>query len=86
MIQTAVIGRKIEGGNEEVLAFCQTDDPASLTEADLRLHVAERLSAYKRPARIIVTTALPTSPNGKILKQQLIETFRHALERKEDQG
>lgn len=86
VIQTAVIGRRIEGGNEEVLAFCQTDDPASLTEADLRLHVAERLSAYKRPARIIVTTALPTSPNGKILKQQLIETFRHALERKEDQG
>ncbi|MDQ1902813.1 class I adenylate-forming enzyme family protein [Paracoccus sp. WLY502] len=84
VIQTAVIGRKVEGGNEEVLAFCQTDDPASVTEADLRLHVAARLSAYKRPARIIVTTALPTSPNGKILKQQLIETFRHALDIQED--
>lgn len=83
VIQTAVIGRKIDGGNEEVLAFCQTDDPDSLTEADLRLHAAARLSAYKRPARIIVTSALPTSPNGKILKQQLIETFRHVLDMQE---
>lgn len=79
VIQTAVIGRKIEGGNEEVLAFCQTSDPALLTERDLREHVAERLSPYKRPARIIVTTTLPTSPNGKILKQKLIETFAEAL-------
>lgn len=85
VIQTAVIGRRIEGGNEEVLAFCQTDDPARLCEADLRAHVAERLSAYKRPARIIVTTALPTSPNGKVLKQKLIETFRDVLNANEDQ-
>ncbi|MCZ0962309.1 class I adenylate-forming enzyme family protein [Paracoccus benzoatiresistens] len=84
VIQTAVIGRRIEGGNEEVLAFCQTDDPRQLTEDDLRRHVAQRLSAYKRPARIIVTTALPTSPNGKILKQQLIETFRDALDLQEN--
>ena len=80
VIQTAVIGRRIEGGNEEVLAFCQTDDPALVTERDLREHVAERLSPYKRPSRIIVTTALPTSPNGKILKQNLVETFRDALD------
>jgi acyl-CoA synthetase (AMP-forming)/AMP-acid ligase II len=79
VIQTAVIGRKVEGGNEEVLAFCQTDDPASVSESELRDHAAARLSAYKRPARIIVTPALPTSPNGKILKQRLIETFRLEL-------
>lgn len=85
VIQTAVVGRKVEAGNEEVLAFCQTDDPALVTERDLREHAAERLSPYKRPSRIIVTTALPTSPNGKILKQQLIETFREALDAKEEQ-
>lgn len=79
MIQTAVIGRKIEGGNEEVLAFCQTDQTAGISEDELRDHAAARLSAYKRPARIVVTRALPTSPNGKILKQQLIETFRDEL-------
>ncbi|WBU58489.1 MULTISPECIES: class I adenylate-forming enzyme family protein [Paracoccus] len=84
VVQTAVIGRKVEGGNEEVLAFCQADDPAVVSEADLREHVAERLSPYKRPSRIIVTTALPTSPNGKILKQKLIETFRDALDTKEE--
>ena len=68
-----------------MLAFCQTDDPARLCEAELRAHVAERLSAYKRPSRIIVATALPTSPNGKILKQKLIETFRDALNTEEEQ-
>lgn len=85
VIQTAVIGRRIEGGNEEVLAFCQTDDPSRLCEAELRAHAAERLSAYKRPSRIIVATALPTSPNGKILKQKLIETFQDVLNGKEEQ-
>ena len=85
MIQSAVIGRKAKGGNDEVLAFCQTDDPALVTERDLREHVAERLSPYKRPSRIIVTTALPTSPNGKVLKQKLIETFRDDLDAKGDQ-
>lgn len=85
VIQSAVIGRKTEGGNEEVLAFCQTDDPALVSERDLREHVAERLSPYKRPSRIIVTTALPTSPNGKILKQNLVDTFRDALDASEAQ-
>lgn len=84
VIQTAVIGRKVEGGNEEVLAFCQTDDPAGVSEEDLREHVAERLSPYKRPSRIIVTTALPTSPNGKVLKQKLFETFRDVLDAGEE--
>lgn len=79
VIQTAVIGRPAEGGNEEVLAFCQTADPALLTEAELRAHVAARLSPYKRPARIIVASTLPSSANGKILKQKLIETFAEAL-------
>lgn len=79
IIQSAVIGRKIEGGNEEVLAFCQTDDPDAVSESDLHDHAAERLSPYKRPSRIIVATALPTSPNGKILKQTLIEVFHDAL-------
>lgn len=83
VVQTAVIGRKVEGGNEEVLAFCQADDPAVVSEADLREHVAERLSPYKRPTRIIVTTMLPTSPNGKVLKQKLVETFRDALDTQE---
>ncbi|MBC9247187.1 AMP-binding protein [Paracoccus sp. 11-3] len=79
VIQTAVIGRKIDGGNEEVLAFCQTDQAANISEHELRDHATARLSAYKRPTRIVVTSALPTSPNGKILKQKLIETFRDEL-------
>ena len=51
-----------------------------MSERDLREHVAERLSPYKRPSRIIVTITLPTSPNGKVLKQKLIETFRDSID------
>lgn len=80
VVQSAVIGRKTDGGNEEVLAFCQVDDPARVTEADLRGHAALRLSPYKRPSRIIVATELPAAPNGKLLKHRLIETFREMLE------
>jgi acyl-CoA synthetase (AMP-forming)/AMP-acid ligase II len=80
VLQTAVIGRTIEAGNEEVLAFCQVADPNSVTEEVLQAHAAERLSAYKRPTRIIVTTSLPAAPTGKILKNQLVETFRDDLE------
>ena len=78
VIQSAVIGRKTEGGNEEVLAFCQVRDPA-LTEAALAGFAAERLSPYKRPARIVLTDALPAAPTGKILKGALIQTFADRL-------
>ncbi|WP_299360385.1 class I adenylate-forming enzyme family protein [uncultured Paracoccus sp.] len=80
VLQTAVIGRTIEAGNEEVLAFCQVADPNSVTEEVLQAHAAERLSAYKRPTRIIVTTSLPAAPTGKILKNRLVETFRDDLQ------
>ena len=84
VVQAAVIGRRVAGGNEEVLAFCQTDDAARLTEEELRDHVAQRLSPYKRPSRIIVATALPAAPNGKVLKHKLVETFRQALDQAEE--
>lgn len=78
VVQSAVIGRKLEGGNEEVLAFCQIRDPA-LTAAALAAFAAERLSPYKRPARIVLTDALPAAPTGKILKSALLETFAGQL-------
>ena len=47
VLQTAVIGRTVEGGNEEVLAFCQVAHLDDVTEAELAEHVAARLSPYK---------------------------------------
>ena len=79
VVQTAVIGRTVEAGNEEVLAFCQVRDPAGVDEAQLRAFAAERLSPYKLPSRIIVAALLPAAPTGKILKARLVETFAREL-------
>ncbi|MFN3527292.1 MAG: class I adenylate-forming enzyme family protein, partial [Paracoccus sp. (in: a-proteobacteria)] len=65
--QTAVIGRMREGGDEEVLAFCQLTAPGAATSGALAAHAAARLSAYKRPSRIILTGPLPAASTGKVL-------------------
>lgn len=79
VIQSAVIGRRVEGGNEEILAFVQCLDPARVDPDALRAFVAARLTSYKRPARIILTTALPAAATGKILKHRLLESFADQL-------
>ncbi|MGB3555294.1 MAG: class I adenylate-forming enzyme family protein [Jannaschia sp.] len=81
VIQCAVIGRTLPGGDEEVLAFVQCADPARVDIASLRDFAAARLSAYKRPARIILATDLPAAPTGKILKHRLAEVFADRLAR-----
>ncbi|MFC4669127.1 class I adenylate-forming enzyme family protein [Seohaeicola nanhaiensis] len=78
VIQCAVIGRR-KDGDEEVLAFVQAA-PDDLPDPDaLRAFAAERLSGYKRPARIIVATSLPAAPTGKILKHRLLDIFADQL-------
>jgi acyl-CoA synthetase (AMP-forming)/AMP-acid ligase II len=79
VVQTAVIGRTTEGANEEVMAFCQVARETDVTEAELLEHVVERLSPYKRPARIVIATELPAAPTGKILKNKLLEVFADRL-------
>ena len=79
VVQTAVIGRTTEGGNEEVLAFCQVARESDVTEADLLEHVVDRLSPYKRPSRIVIATELPAAPTGKILKNKLLGVFADRL-------
>jgi acyl-CoA synthetase (AMP-forming)/AMP-acid ligase II len=44
---------------------------AVLDEPALRAHLVEHLSPYKRPARIEVIGAMPTTANGKVLKREL---------------
>ena len=79
VIQCAVVGRTLPGGDEEVLAFVQCADPAAVDVAALQAFAAARLSAYKRPARILLATDLPAAPTGKILKHRLAEVFAELL-------
>lgn len=67
----AVIGVPEADGNEQVVAFIELKPGATLDEAGLRTHLAGNLSPYKRPARIELIDAMPTTANGKLLKREL---------------
>ncbi len=79
VIQSAVIGR-MEGGDEKVLAFVQVADVQAVDADALRAFATERLAGYKRPSRIILATALPAAPTGKILKHKLLDAFAEQLD------
>jgi acyl-CoA synthetase (AMP-forming)/AMP-acid ligase II len=78
VIQSAVIGHMVEG-DEQVLAFVQIAEGDTLSVEALHGFVKERLTGYKRPRRIVLATALPAAPTGKILKHKLMETFAAEL-------
>ncbi len=44
---------------------------ATITEADVRMHLAPRLARYKLPAHITILPALPRNGAGKLVKAQL---------------
>jgi acyl-CoA synthetase (AMP-forming)/AMP-acid ligase II len=70
VVQSAVIGRAVEA-NEEVVAYVQLLPGAQANVQDLMAHAARNLTAYKRPAEIVIMPALPASSTGKILKHRL---------------
>ncbi len=75
VVQSAVIGRAVDG-NEEVIAYVQLRSDAATGAAELMRHARDQLTAYKRPAEIVILPALPASSTGKILKHRLAEAAR----------
>jgi acyl-CoA synthetase (AMP-forming)/AMP-acid ligase II len=71
VIQSAVVGRNVGAGNEEVVAFVEADCGNPPGPQELHHYLAERLSAYKCPSEIVIMAALPAAATGKILKGQL---------------
>ena len=72
VVQSAVVGRPLHDGNEEVVAFVELDPTAPGTgPEDLKAYLEPLLAAYKRPAHIVVMDAMPAAATGKILKGQL---------------
>ncbi|MGH9049268.1 MAG: class I adenylate-forming enzyme family protein [Acidimicrobiia bacterium] len=68
----AVIGVPHPVLGEEVGAVVHTAPGTSVTEDQLREHVADRLAAFKVPTRIWFSAEpLPRNPAGKILKRDL---------------
>ena len=73
VVQSAVVGRKVEG-NEEVVAFVQLMPGAQITRPTCCRTPARQLTSYKRPSEIVVLEALPAASTGKILKHKLWES------------
>jgi len=78
--QSAVVGRQVARGNEEVVAFVEPVQERTLAVDELRTHLAERLSPYKCPTHIVVVPSLPAAATGKILKGQLKERAQSMFE------
>lgn len=72
---SAVVGRKQDDGNEEVIAFYEPEPGALIDETRLASHLAETLAPYKRPSRLINTEQIPTTLSGKIQKAPLRRTL-----------
>jgi acyl-CoA synthetase (AMP-forming)/AMP-acid ligase II len=70
VLQSAVIGRTVEG-NEEVIAFVELLPSVHALPDDIVEWCAARLAPYKRPAEIRVLAALPAASTGKVLKHKL---------------
>jgi acyl-CoA synthetase (AMP-forming)/AMP-acid ligase II len=70
VVHSAIVGR-VAGGSEDVVAFLELAAGQRPTLADIHAFLGERISPYKRPREIYAMTALPCSPNGKVLKNRL---------------
>jgi len=68
---SAVVGNPAVDGDEEIIAFVELREGEKLDEAELHAYLAERLSPYKRPARIVRVSAIPTTASGKLHKHRL---------------
>ena len=73
VLQSGVVGRPAEEGNEEVIAFVEPQPGATLDEQILLDGLRELIAPYKRPARIVIMDALPLGGTGKIWKKRLAE-------------
>jgi len=83
VVRSAVIGRTVEGtqGGEEVVAFVQLTPSSTTSEADLAQHAAQLLAPYKRPSKILIVSAMPLTPTGKVVKGELAKMPQFAQSR-----
>jgi long-chain acyl-CoA synthetase len=70
VVQSAVVGRSVQG-DEEVVAFVQSSPGSPLTADELADYAALHLAQYKRPSQVILVSAMPLTPTGKIIKGEL---------------
>lgn len=77
--EAAVVGIPDAVFGEDICAVIQLRPGAAATHDDIRRHVAEHLTKFKVPRRVVFQAALPKNWNGKIQKRLLREQFASAL-------
>lgn len=61
-----------------IAAFVVPADLETADVASILSHTADRLATYKQPREVVFVETLPRSPNGKLLRRQLVEAFSKA--------
>lgn len=79
VLRSAVIGRTIQG-DEEILAFVQPAEGASLTPNELAEYAAAHLASYKRPSKIFLVPSMPLTLTGKVVKDELAKMIPQTLQ------
>jgi long-chain acyl-CoA synthetase len=71
VVRSAVIGRTIDTGDQEIVAFVQLEADCNLSTAELMKHASQRLAPYKRPTEIRLIPKMPATHSGKVKKEEL---------------
>jgi long-chain acyl-CoA synthetase len=78
------VGAPDEEWGEKVVSVVVLRDARAATEATLEqlsAHAAQHLAGFKRPRQIVFANSLPRSASGKLLRQQVRQTFWAGRER-----
>jgi long-chain acyl-CoA synthetase len=76
IMDAALVGIPHRTLGEEPAAVVTLKPEHTVTERELRAHVADRLAAFKVPVKILFSTeTLPRNANGKIMKNELKKLF-----------
>jgi acyl-CoA synthetase (AMP-forming)/AMP-acid ligase II len=76
----AVVGRPDERLGDVGVAYVVTGAGQSLSEPDVIAHCRERLANFKVPREVVFVGSLPRNAGGKVLKRDLRERARRALQ------
>lgn len=77
--EAAVVGAPDERLAEVVVAFVVTEAGATASGDELRTYCAQRIAAYKVPARVHVLSELPMTDTGKLARRRLVELDQEAV-------
>jgi len=76
LLECALIGLPDAKWGEKPVAIIVPKQDSSVTEADLKQFMVDKLARYKQPRQYIFVDALPKNAMGKILHYRIRQQFR----------